>query len=329
MKIVLDAFGGDNAPIEPIKGARLATDESDIKIILSGNKEKIIREAEKAEISLKDIEIVDAEDEILMCDEPTSILKEKKNSSMAVGLRLVADGKADAFVSAGSTGALAVGATFLGKRINKIKRTALAPILPSGKGPFMLLDSGANSECRPEHLLQFGIMGAVYMNKVHGIENPKVGLLNIGTEETKGGALQKEAYSLLREADINFVGNIEARDVMFGVCDVLVADGFSGNIFLKASEGIALYMMKTIKTKLTSSLTQKLKAVPIRKSISGIKDDFDYTKFGGAVFLGSKVPTVKVHGNATADTIKIALIQAQTIAKNQVVEEISAKIKEK
>jgi glycerol-3-phosphate acyltransferase PlsX len=328
MRIVLDAFGGDNAPFEPIKCARMCTDEKIATMILAGNEDKIKKSAKEFGISLDGIEIANADFEIEMCDDPMSILKSKKNSSMGLGISMVIDGTADAVISGGSTGALAVGATFIAKRINGIKRTALCPILPSATGPMMLLDSGANAECKPEHLLQFGIMGSIYMQKIHNIENPRVGLLNIGAEDSKGGTLQKEAFALLKEADINFVGNVEARDVMYGVCDVLVADGFSGNIFLKSVEGMASYLLKLIKGKFKSNLKTKIAGLMMKKSLYDLKKDFDYTQYGGAIFLGSRAPVIKVHGNSNANTMKNAVIQAVNIAENKMIDEIAKKIKE-
>ena len=240
MRVIVDAFGGDNAPLEIVKGAALAVAEYGHTVILTGKEEEIRRVARDNAISLQGMEIVDAPDVITMDDEPKSVLKEHKDCSMAVGLRLLGEGKGDAFVSAGSTGALIMGATFLVKRIKGVSRAALAPMVPSDKGPFMLIDAGGNVDCRPEMLLQFGHMGSIYMQKViKGGEKATVGLLNVGTEEHKGGELQHAAYALLKDSGLNFIGNVEARDVPAGAVDVLVADGFSGTVLLKTMEGTA------------------------------------------------------------------------------------------
>ena len=237
MKVIVDAHGGDNAPLEVVKGAVLARDAYGVSIVLVGNEDEINRVAKEENLSLDGIEIVHTTDVISMNDIPKTILREHKECSMAVGLRLLADNGGDAFVSAGSTGALLMGATFLVKRIKGISRAALAAIIPSDKGPFMLLDSGANLDCRPDMLYQFARMGSLYMSLVIKKGEPAtVGLLNVGTEEHKGSDLQHETYAMLKDSDMSFVGNVEARDVPAGAADVIVADGFSGNVLLKTLE---------------------------------------------------------------------------------------------
>lgn len=327
MKIVIDAFGGDNAPLEMIKGAAEAKEKFSAEIALSGNENEIKKVAQDNNISIDNIEIIDCDDVISMCDEPTSILREHKNSSMAVGIQAVVDGKGDAFISAGSTGALAVGATFIGKRIKGIKRAALATLIPTCAGPTMLVDSGANAECRAEMLFQFAVMGDIYMKNVLGIENPRIGLLNVGTEDTKGGQMQKDTFEMLKDSDMNFIGNVEARDVILNaVCDVLVADGFSGNVFLKATEGVSLYIMKSLKEAMTSSLKAKLGGLALKKNVYEIKDKFDASQYGGAVMLGAKIPVIKVHGNSKAGAIQSAVRQAIYMCENNVTNKIESKL---
>ena len=283
MKIIVDAFGGDNAPLEVIKGTAQAAAELGVDIILTGN-EKIIREtAEKNGISLDKISIIHTGSVIDIHEEPTEVIKSKKDCSMAVGLQALADGKGDAFVSAGSTGALVVGATFIAKRIKGVKRPALAPILPSANGHIILMDGGANVDCRPEMLMQFGIMGSCYMEKVMGISSPKVGLLNVGAEDTKGREIDKEAYKLLQNAPVDFYGNLEARDLPKGVCQVAVSDGFTGNIALKLYEGMGSFFAGELKGMLMGGLGGKLAALLIMKKVKAFKKKLDYKEVGGAV----------------------------------------------
>ena len=329
MKIMLDAFGGDYAPTEVIKGAAEAVKEYDTDIMLVGDADKIKSTAEENGVSLDKIEILHAADVIEVCDDPMSLLKEKSTSSMAVGMKALSEDKADAFVSAGSTGALTVGANFIVRRIKGCKRTALAPIMPSGDGPFMMLDAGANIEVRAEMLLQFGIMADVYMRNVHNIESPRVALLNIGAEAGKGTEVHREAYELLSASPLNFVGNFEARDVIGGGCDVLVCDGFSGNVFLKSTEGAASYMMKSIKGIFMKNLKSKLAAVMISGGLKDFKKRMDYKEYGGAVMLGCRKPVIKAHGNSDARAFKNAVRQAIFYAKTGVTDEIEQKLSPK
>ena len=247
VNVIVDAFGGDNAPLEVIRGCERAVRELGVKITLTGREAEIKSCAEKNGISLDGIDIVHTDDVFDIHEEPKEIIKSGKNSSMAVGLGLLAEGRGDAFVSAGSTGALVMGATFIVKRIKGIKRIAPSPVMPADKGSFLLLDAGANTECRPEMLVQFAVMGSAYMEKVMGIKNPKVGLLNIGSEETKGRDLEIEAYKLLEKSGLNFAGNIEARDMPKGEVQVVVTDGFTGNIALKLYEGMGSFFAKKMK----------------------------------------------------------------------------------
>ena len=247
MKIIVDAFGGDNAPLEILKGCQMAVEELDIDILLTGS-EKIIRQvAAENNISLNRMEIAEAPDVMTMDDSPKSIMKEKSGCSLAEGLRRLAAGDGDAFVSSGNSGALVFGANMIVKRIKGVKRVAFAPVMPKDDGFFMLIDGGANVECRPEMLQQFGMMGAAYMEHVMGVKNPRVALANVGTEDHKGGELQLEAFQLLKNTPVNFIGNIEARDIPIDAGDVIVCDGFTGNVILKLYEGVALTLMKKIK----------------------------------------------------------------------------------
>ena len=323
------AFGGDNAPLEIVKGAAVASTEYDVEITLTGNKneiEKII-----AENDLKfhgQLNIVHTEDVIDMHDEPTSLLKAHKESSMALAFNELAEDRADAFVSAGSTGAIVVGGTFIVKRIKGIKRPALAGMIPSPDGHYMLLDMGANAECRPEMLCQFGIMASAYLKGVEGIENPKIGLLNIGTEDTKGGELQKEAYKLLESAPINFVGNVESREMPKGVVDAVVTDGFTGNIALKLIEGTAITFFKLVKNALYKNIFNKLAALVIKKDLYSLKSMMDSSEVGGAPLLGVKKPVIKAHGNSDAKAIKNAIRQAVLFTQNNVIENITNSLTE-
>ncbi len=327
MRIIVDAFGGDNAPLEVIKGAALAVAEYGHTVILVGREDEIRRVAKEQEISLAGMEIIDAPDVIAMEDEPKSILKEHKACSMAEGMRRVAAGEGDAFVSAGSTGALIMGSTFLVKRIKGISRAALAPLMPSDKGPFMLLDAGANADCRPEMLQQFAYMGSIYMTKVMGGGKPAtVGLLNVGTEDCKGGELQHETFALLKESTVNFIGNVEARDLPAGVADVVVADGFTGNVALKMMEGVADMLMKNIKGVFMTNLATKLAALVIKPHLGAFKKKMSTSEYGGAPLLGIAKPVIKAHGNSNAAAIKNAIRVAAEFAKAGVIEDIAAAV---
>ncbi len=325
MKIIVDAFGGDNAPLEILRGAADAVAAYGHEILLTGDEETIRRVAVENDISLANIEIVNAPDVITMEDHPKSILREHKDSSMAVALRLLSEGRGDAVVSAGSTGALLMGATFIVKRIKGISRPALAPIMPSDKAPFMLIDCGANADCRPEMLLQFAKMGSVYMSHMFPQEGgPRVGLLNVGTEDTKGGELQLATFPLLKESGLNFIGNVEARDVPAGVADVVVADGFAGNVLLKTMEGTIDTLMKNLKTAFMSSLRTKLGAALVMPGLRALKKKLSTSEYGGAVLLGVNKPVIKAHGNSKARGFASAIRIAAEFAASEAVEEIAA-----
>lgn len=322
MKIIIDAFGGDNAPLEIIRGAILAVDEYDIDIILVGDEEKINRCCADNNINLKRTEIVDAKEIITMHDNAKTVLKDKEDSSMAVGFRLLNEGKGDAFVSAGNTGAVTVGATLITKRIKGVKRPAIASVMPSAKNPILLMDCGANSECRAEFLYQFGLMGSLYMQHILKYDNPKIAIANNGEEETKGTPLVKEAYALMKNAPYNFIGNIEGRQIPFGDADVVVADGFTGNLILKTYEGVAKVLMNGIKAAFMKNTISKLSYLGVKSGIDDMKKQFDYKEYGGAVLLGVKKPVVKAHGSADARTFKNAIKQAVWFLENNLIEEI-------
>lgn len=322
MKIIIDAMGGDNAPLEIIKGSMLAVDEYDIDVVLTGDEKKINKCVKDNGITLKRTEIVNAEQVITMHDDAKSVLKEKADSSMAVGFKLLNEGMGNAFVSAGNTGAITVGATLITKRIKGIKRPAIASVMPSAKKPILLMDCGANAECRAEFLYQFGLMGDLYMKHILKYDNPRIALANNGTEETKGTALVKEAYALMKNAPYNFVGNIEGRQIPFGDADVIVADGFTGNLILKMYEGVAKVLMNGVKDAFMKNILSKLSYLGVKSGIDDMKKQFDYKEYGGAVLLGVKKPVIKAHGSADANTFKNAVKQAVWFLENNLIDEI-------
>ena len=326
MKIIIDAFGGDNAPLEIIKGARMAKDEYGVDILLTGSESKIKAVAAENDIKIDDMQIANADEIITMEDDPSAVIKTKKNSSMALGFDLLARGEGDAFISAGNSGALVMGATMIIKRIKGVKRPAFAPVLPTLKGCSMLIDGGANVECRPEMLAQFAVMGSIYMNKVIGIDNPTIGLANCGAEEHKGTLLYQETYQLLKSSELNFIGNVEGRGVPEGESDVVVADGFTGNIILKMYEGVAGALMGKIKGIFTKNIKNKLAAALVLSDMKEMKKQFDYNEYGGSPILGVSKPVFKAHGSSKARTIKSAVGLTVEFVKNNVVNEISENI---
>lgn len=328
MKIIVDAFGGDNAPLEIIKGCEMAVSEYGVEIILTGDTDVIKKCAADNGISLKGMEIVHAPDVLGMDEHPNELMRSKKNSSMAVAFRLLAEGKGDAMVGAGSTGALLMGATLIVKRLKGIKRPALAPVMPCKGGKFMLIDCGANADCRPEMLVQFAKMGSVYMENVLGVKNPRVGLINIGTEETKGDELRIDTFGLLKDCGLNFVGNAEARDIPFGVCDVAVADGFTGNIVLKMFEGVASFVSKQFKDVFYKSLKNKLAAGVLKSDLDEMKKSLDYNEYGGAPFLGVRKPVFKAHGSSEALTFKNAIGQTVSFVEANVIDKITSQLED-
>lgn len=324
MRIVIDAFGGDNAPLEIVKGAALASDEYGVDITLTGDKEQIEKVINENGLKFKgDLKIVHTVDVITMHDDPTSILKAHADSSMGLAFKELCDGNADAFVSAGSTGAIVVGGTLIVKRIKGVKRPALGGMAPSANGSYMLMDMGANADCRPEMLCQFALMAKTYLEKVEKIENPRIGLLNIGAEDTKGDELRRQAFKLMSEAPINFIGNVEARDVPSGVCDAVIADGFTGNVALKIIEGTAITLFKMIKNVLYKSLPNKIAALIIKKDLYSLKGMMDSNEMGGVPLLGVRKPVIKAHGSSNAKAVKNAVKQAILFTEGNVIETIS------
>ena len=317
MRIILDAMGGDNAPQAPVIGALQAAKDFGAQITLVGRGEEILNVIRAQGYSdLPDgIEIAHADEVVDMHDDPANVIRKKKNSSMVIGLKMLSDGLGDAFVSAGSTGALLSGATLLVKRVKGIRRAAMGPTMPNKNGgKTVILDCGANAECTPEFLLQFGLVGSIYAKKCLGVENPKIGLLNIGSEDSKGTPLQKEAYALLKEAGekgiLNFVGNTEARDVPLGAVDVVVCDGFAGNVLLKSIEGTAMFMGSLVSKMFKKSVISKLAAALVMKDIKAFKKMLDYREIGGTPFLGIRKPVIKAHGSSDALAFRNAVRQA-------------------
>lgn len=329
MKIILDAMGGDNAPEAAVLGALEAVKETGTEMILVGKAEAILEVMGNHGITdlPEGVEIMGADDVVDMHDDPATVIHKRKNSSMVIGLKLLAEGKGDAFVSAGSTGALLTGATLLVKRVKGIRRAAMAPAMPNKKGgKTVICDCGANAECTPEFLLQFGLVGSAYAEKQLGIEKPRVGLLNIGTEDSKGTQLQKDAYALLKDADakklLHFVGNVEARDVPLGEVDVVVCDGFSGNVLLKSIEGTAMFMGSLMKKMFKKNLLSKLGYVLCSSGVKDMMKLMDYREIGGTQFLGIKKPVIKAHGASDAVAFRNAVKQAAQAAQNDMTPEL-------
>ncbi len=326
MRIIADVMGSDKGACELVKGACDAlTEYKNIEITLVGD-EKAIRSAiEKCGRSAADFEIVHADDVITMNDNPLSVNRAKSGSSMSVGLRMLADGKGDAFVSAGNTGALFTGATLIVRKIKGVNRPAIATVLPMTP-PVLLLDSGANITVTPQYLLQFAVMGGEYMKKIYGVEDPRVGILNNGEEKSKGTELQIETYKLFSETEeINFVGNVEANKLSLNACDVLVTDGFCGNILLKSVEGMGKLMMNTLKGLFTTNLRTKLAYLLVKKNLGVVKKNFDANEHGGAPILGASKPVIKAHGSSNAKAFKNAIRQAAAYADSGMIEEIASK----
>ena len=333
MKIIIDAMGGDNAPQAPVLGALQAVKTFGAQITLVGRGEEILNvmKANAIDDLPEGVEIANADDVVDMHDDPASIIHKRKNSSMVVGLRMLAEGQGDAFISAGSTGALLTGATLLVKRVKGIRRAAMGPSMPNkAGGKTVILDCGANAECTPEFLLQFGLVGSLYANANLGIENPKVGLLNIGAEDSKGTQLQREAYVLLQDAAdrglLNFVGNVEARDVPLGAVDVVVCDGFSGNVLLKSIEGTAMFMGSVVGKMFRKNLLTKLGALCCKSGIQNMKKLLDYREIGGTQFLGIRKPVIKAHGSSDALAFRNAVKQAMDAANSDFSQELEQRL---
>lgn len=326
MRIIIDAMGGDHAPEEIIKGACEASLETDAVLVLVG-KGDVVAEYVNMYPHAETLEIVHADGVIEMNDDPMAVMKAKKNSSMSVGLGLLKE-SADAFVSAGSTGALHAGATLTVRNMKGVRRAAIATLLPFDS-PMLLMDSGANITVTPENLLQWAYIGSLYMQKVHGTARPRVGLLNNGTEDCKGTQLQRDAYALLSESrNIEFVGNVEAKQLPFGACDVLVTDGFTGNVTLKLTEGMAKFMLGMLKDAFSSNLRGKISYLLMRSSLKSLKGRFNASKLGGAPILGISRPVIKAHGSSDAEAVKNAVLQAERFAASGIIDEISSVLAE-
>jgi len=327
LKIVIDAMGGDNAPEEIIKGTLLAVEEYNVDVIIVG-KENIIKkylDGVQKNI-LNKINIVNAEKVIENDDKPVKAIRRKKNSSMVVGMNLVKNKEGDIFISAGNTGALLSGGLFIIGRIKGIERPSLAPIIPNIIDNSLLLDVGANADCKPEFLNQFALMGSIYAEKVLKKENPRIGLINIGTEKTKGSKLYVDTYNLLENSTLNFVGNIESRDLLKGKADVLVCDGFVGNIILKLTEGVTQELMNQIKEQLKSSIKGNIAGLMMKDSLKGLKSKFDYNEYGGAPLIGLKAPVIKAHGSSKRKAFKNAINQGKIFYESNSVKSIEEKI---
>ncbi len=331
MNIMIDGMGGDHAPEEIVKGAVQAAKEISGTVSIIGQEDRINECLQALNWNGDNIEVVNATEVISNNESPAMAVRKKKDSSISKGMRMLKEGEVDAFISGGSTGALLSAGLLILGRIRGIKRPAIAAFFPKigMNDTSLILDCGANAESRPEYLLQYGIMGSIFVEKVKGIENPEVMLLNVGAEEEKGDPLHKESFELLRNADINFKGNCEGRDVPFGCCDVVVTDGFSGNVFLKSSEGVALAVMKRIKQKMTEGLVAKAGALLSYNKLKEIKKEFDYSEEGGAPILGLKGPVLKIHGSSKANAVYNAILKAVPYVEQDVTALIENAITEK
>ena len=332
MKIIVDAMGGDNAPLEIVKGALAGQKHWGVDIALTGD-ESAIRDAlaqcGQGELPQR-VEIVPTSQTVDMCDDPATVFRRKKDTSMGVGLTMLREGKADALVSAGSTGALLTGATLITKRIHGIRRAAMAPVIPTTTGQAVLIDCGANAECTPEYLVQFAYLGSFYAQQVLGLARPRVGLLNIGAEDSKGTDLQKQTLARLKEADaaghLHFIGNIEAREAIKGGCDVIVTDGFSGNILLKTMEGVGSFAGSALKSMFKKNLLTKLAALAVMPGLNAFKDKLDPNKVGGTAFIGISKAVIKAHGASNAEAVENAVGQAATFARSGLIEKIEENV---
>ena len=332
MKIIVDAMGGDNAPLEIVKGALAGQKHWGVDIALTGD-ESAIRDA-LAQCGQGErpqrVEIVPTSQPVDMCDDPATVFRRKKDTSMGVGLTMLREGKADALVSAGSTGALLTGATLITKRIHGIRRAAMAPVIPTTTGQAVLIDCGANAECTPEYLVQFAYLGSFYAQQVLGLARPRVGLLNIGAEDSKGTDLQKQTLARLKEADaaghLHFIGNIEAKEAIKGGCDVIVTDGFSGNILLKTMEGVGSFAGSALKSMFKKNLLTKLAALAVMPGLNAFKDKLDPNKVGGTAFIGISKAVIKAHGASNAEAVENAVGQAATFARSGLIEKIEENV---
>lgn len=332
MKIIIDAMGGDNAPLEIVKGALNAQKRFGVDIVLTGD-EAAIRDAARAcgvDVLPDSVTVVPTAETVEMCDDPSTVFRRKKNTSMGVGLTMLREGEGDALVSAGSTGALLTGATLITKRVRGIRRAAMAPVIPTTTGSAVLIDCGANAECTPEYLLQFAYLGNFYAKRVLGVAEPRVGLLNIGAEDSKGTALQKETLALLKKADadghLHFIGNIEAKEAIKGGCDVIVCDGFSGNVLLKTMEGVGSFAGSALKNIFKKNLLTKLAAALVLPGLNDFKAKLDPNKVGGTAFIGIAKPVIKAHGASNAEAIENAVGQAVAFVRSGLIADIEANV---
>ena len=332
MKIIVDAMGGDNAPLEIVKGALAGQKHWGVDIVLTGD-ENAIREV-LARCGQPEVpagmEIISTSQTVEMCDDPATVFRRKKDTSMGVGLTMLREGQGDALVSAGSTGALLTGATLITKRIHGIRRAAMAPVIPTTTGQAVLIDCGANAECTPEYLVQFAYLGNFYAQQVLGLAKPRVGLLNIGAEDSKGTDLQKQTLARLRQAaeegHLHFIGNIEAKEAIKGGCDVIVTDGFSGNILLKTMEGVGSFAGSALKGMFKKNLLTKLAALLVMPGLNEFKSRLDPNKVGGTAFIGISRPVIKAHGGSNAEAIENAVGQAIQVAESGIIDDIAANI---
>ncbi len=332
MKIIVDAMGGDHAPQAVVEGALTAVKQHGAEVLLVGRMEEILKAMETCgEKNLPaGVEIRDASEVVEIEDDPAMAFKMKKDSSLTVGLNLLKAGEGDAFVSAGSTGALLSGATLLVKRVRGIRRAAMGPVIPTASGRAVLCDCGANAECTPEYLLQFAYLGSYYARRVLGVETPRVGLLNIGAEASKGDSLRREAYALLKQAGdagrIHFIGNVEGHDAMLGAADVIVADGFAGNVLLKGVEGTSKFLLKELKKMFFTNTKTKLAAGLVKKDLAEMKRLLDPSEVGGTPFLGISKPVIKAHGSSDARAICNAILRAGEYAASGFIEDVQRDI---
>lgn len=324
MRIIVDGFGGDNAPLAVLEGCRMAVLEYGVEIVLTGDEKKLRDCADEHQIPLDGMEIVHAPSVIPVDAHPQDIMTEYADSSMAEAMRLLAAGNGDAVVCAGSTGAMVVSASLMVRRIKGVKRATLAPIIPSESGCYILMDAGANVECRPEMLLQFGIMGSIYMDKIMHVDHPRVAVVNIGAEETKGRDLELGAHTLFNQSGlVNFIGNIEPRYIPRGDADVVVTDGFTGNVVLKLTEGLGKMIGNALKDIFMSGMVGKLAGALVLKKVKAFKKKMDYTEYGGAPLMGISKPVIKAHGSSNGKAFKNAIRQARDFAQKDVIGEIT------
>jgi glycerol-3-phosphate acyltransferase PlsX len=330
MRIVVDGMGGDNAPAAIVQGCVEAAALISHKILIVGDESLINKELKKYKYDKEQIQVIHASDVITNEDAPVRAVRTKTESSMVKGIAMLKEQKADLFISAGNTGAIMAGGLFILGRIQGIDRPAIAATYPIllGKGVSLLVDSGANVECKPNNLLEYGTMGSIYMQKVLNVDNPSVGLVNVGSEDNKGTTIVKSAYELLSRSNLNFVGNIEARDVPKGACDVIVCDGFVGNVILKLTEGLAWSILKLLKAKFTAGMVSKMGALLLSGKFKELKEQFDYSEYGGAPILGVKGAMVKMHGSSSANAVKNTILKGIPFAENNVVQVIQDSVLE-